>query len=36
MKFMNDIFTLDKPSSVKFELVGTKLPSSNDIFFRSK
>lgn len=36
MEFKNDIFTLDKPSSVKFELVGAKLPNSNDIFFRSK
>lgn len=36
MEFKNDISTLDKPSSVKFELVGTKLPNSNDIFFRSK
>lgn len=36
MEFKNDIFTLDKPSSVKFDLVGAKLPNSNDIFFRSK
>ncbi|MDD4691870.1 hypothetical protein [Eubacterium aggregans] len=36
MEFINDIFTLQKPSKVKFELIGTKLPSSNDLFFRSK
>ncbi len=36
MEFINDIFTLQKPSSVKFELIGTKFPSSNDLYFRSK
>lgn len=36
MEFKNDIFTLDKPSNVKFELVGAELPNGNDIFFRSK
>lgn len=36
MKFINDIFTLQKPSNVKFELIGTKFPSNNDIYFRSK
>lgn len=32
-EFKNDIFTLDKSSSVTFELVEAKLPNSNDIFF---
>lgn len=36
MEFKNDIVTLDKPSSVKFDLVGVKLPSTNDVYFRSK
>lgn len=36
MEFMNNIFALDKPSSVKFELAGTKLPGGNDIFFSLK
>lgn len=36
MEFKNDISTLDKPSSIKFEWSDVKFPSSNDIFFRSK
>lgn len=36
MEFKNDIFTLDKPSSIKYKLDGIKLPNTNDIFFRSK
>ena len=36
MEFINDIFTLQKPSSVKFKLIGTKFPSNNDLYFRSK
>lgn len=36
MEFTTDIFTLDRPSQVKFNLVGTKLPRSNDVYFRAK
>ena len=36
MEFTTDIFSLDKPSSVKFNLVGTRLPNNHDLYFRSK
>ena len=36
MEFSTDIFSLDRPSHVKFDLVGSKLPNSNDIYFRAK
>ena len=36
MDFNTDIFSLDGPSKVKFKLVGVKLPSSNDVYFRAK
>lgn len=36
MDFSTDIFSLDKPSSVTFNLVGTRLPNNHDLFFRSK
>ena len=36
MKFSTDIFALDKPSNVKFNLVGTALPTNNDLYFRTK
>ena len=36
MEFTTDIFSLDKPLSVSFKLVGTRLPNNHDLFFRSK
>ena len=36
MEFTTDIFSLDKPSSVTFNLVGTRLPNNHDLYFRSK
>ena len=36
MKFEKNIFELDKPHTVKFNLVGAKLPNTNDLYFRSK
>lgn len=36
MDFINDIFTLKKTSDAKIELMGKKLPNSNDLYFRSK
>lgn len=36
MEFKTDIFSLDKPAKVKFELIGAKLPNNHDVFFRAK
>lgn len=36
MDFSTDVFSLGAPSNIKFNLVGTKIPNSNDIFFRAK
>ena len=36
MEFTTDIFSLDRSSHFKFNLVGAKLPNSNDVYFRSK
>ena len=36
MDFKTDIFSLDKPKKVTFNLVGAKLPSTNDLYFRAK
>lgn len=36
MEFNTNIFSLDRPSKIKFDLVGAKLPNSNDVFFRAK
>ena len=36
MDFTTDIFSLDKPSSVTFNLVGTRLPNNHDLFFCTK
>ena len=36
MDFRTDIFSLDTPSKVQYELSGIKLPNSNDVFFRAK
>ena len=36
MDFNTDIFSLDRPAKVKFDLVGSKLPNSNDVYFRAK
>lgn len=36
MDFSTDIFSLDKPSSVTSNLVGTRPPNNHDLFFRSK
>ena len=31
MEFSTDVFSLDRPSQVKFDLVGSKLPNSNPL-----
>lgn len=36
MNFKTDIFSLDKPKKVSFDLIGAKLPNNRDIFFRAK
>ena len=36
MDFTTDIFSLIKPSSKTFNLVGAKLPTTNDVYFRAK
>jgi len=36
LEFRTDIFSLDKPSSFKFNLIGAKLPNNKDVFFRAK
>ena len=36
MDFNTDIFSLDRPSKVTFNLEGSKLPNSNDVYFRAK
>ena len=36
MDFKTNIQSLDKPSSVSFNLSKVKLPNSNDIYFRAK
>ena len=36
MEFTTDIISLDKPSSVTFNLAGTRLPNNHDLYFRSK
>lgn len=36
MNFTNDIFSLNKPTQVKFDLTEIKLPNSNDVYFRAK
>lgn len=36
MVFKTDIFSLDKPKKITFNLVGAKLPSANDLYFRAK
>ena len=36
MDFNTDILSLDRPSKVTFNLVGSKLPNSNDVYFRAK
>lgn len=36
MDFKNDINTLDRESNIKFDLYKVKVPTSNDIYFRSK
>lgn len=36
MEFSTDVFSLDRPSKVKFDLVGSKLPNNNDVYFRAK
>ena len=36
MEFSTDIFSLDRPSQVKFNLAESKLPNSNDVYFRAK
>ena len=33
MEFSTDVFSLDRPSKVKFDLVGSKLPNNNDVYF---
>ena len=36
MEFTTDMFLLDKPSSVTFNLVGTRLPNNHDFFAQNK
>lgn len=36
MEFKTDIFALNKPTKVKFNLIGAKLPNNKDVFFRAK
>ncbi len=36
MEFITDIFSLDKSSSVTFNLVGTRLPNNPNLFFSFK
>mgnify|MGYP007047908280 CR=1 FL=1 len=36
MEFKTDIFQLSKPTSVTFSFPNVKLPTSNDLYFRSK
>lgn len=36
MDFNTNIFSLDRSAKVKFDLVGSKLPNSNDVYFRAK
>lgn len=36
MDFKEDVNALRPPSNVKFNLVGAKLPNSQDIYFRAK
>lgn len=36
MEFSTDVFSLDRPSKVKFDLVGSKLPNNTDVYFRAK
>lgn len=36
MDFINDVFSLEKPTKVSFSLIGAKLPNNHDIFFRAK
>lgn len=36
MEFVGDILSLEQPSTRKFNLLGASLPSSKDVYFRSK
>lgn len=36
MEFKTTISSLERPFPVKIQLVGTKLPNNNDVFFRAK
>ena len=36
MDFRTDIFSLEAPSSKKFDLVGVKMPTNIDVYFRAK
>ena len=36
MEFTGDIFALEPPANRKFSLIGATLPSSKDVYFRSK
>lgn len=36
MEFKNDLSLIRMPSKIKYQLIGTKLPGSNDIYFRAK
>ena len=36
MEFNTDVFALNRPSQIKFNLVDVKLPNSNDVYFRAK
>ncbi len=36
MEFVGDILSLDRPATREFNLLGASLPSSKDVYFRSK
>ena len=36
MEFVGDIFSLERPTTRKISLLGASLPSSKDVYFRSK
>ena len=36
MEFVGDIFSLERPTTRQINLLGASLPSSKDVYFRSK
>lgn len=35
MEFKTDLDEIRVPASTKFQLIGAKLPNSNDVYFRA-